>query len=66
MPLGMDVATYERYVERMGTPLGESEEATRRLQEKLRYMEEPLLQPLIDRLAETGIEQEAFLIPDAE
>lgn len=55
-PLWMDVAQYEKFRHK-AEPLEPG------IVEKLRKMEEPLLQPLIDRMAEggMGVEQENFL-----
>lgn len=55
-PLFMDVAQYEKYYHK-AEPLEPG------IVEKLRRLEEPLLQPLIDRMAvlKMGIEQENFL-----
>lgn len=55
-PLWMDEAQYERYRHK-AEPLEPG------IVEKLRKMDEPLLQPLIDRMAEEGmgVEQENFL-----
>ena len=59
----MDLETFRQYYETMGTPLGESEKDVARIQEKLKQIKEPLLQPLIDEMILTGIgiEQESFL-----
>lgn len=63
-PLQMDVQTYRAYYQEMGNPFGENEKAGAQIQEKLKQLREPLLQPLIDEMAETGIgvEQECFLV----
>lgn len=55
-PLWMDAAQYERYLHK-AEPLGTE------IVEKLKKIEEPLLQPLIERMAEAGmgVEQENFL-----
>ena len=55
-PLFMDVAQYEKYLE-YGTDMEISS------WEKLRKIEEPLLQPLIDRILQERkvVEQECFL-----
>lgn len=55
-PLYMDVAQYEAYA-------GKSEELAPETLEKLKALEEPLLQPLIKRLLKEGrgIEQECFI-----
>lgn len=60
-PLYMDVEQYERYREK-AEPLGEE------TVKKLRELEEPLLQPLIARMAADGmgIEQEQFMDEIAE
>lgn len=56
LPLHMDVTQYERYLE-YGMDMKSS------ALEKLKGMEEPLLQPLIDRILEKkkAVEQECFL-----
>lgn len=55
-PLWMDVAQYERYLHK-AEPLDPG------IVEKLRMLDEPLLQPLIGRMVEAGmgVEQENFL-----
>ncbi len=55
-PLWMDAGQYEQYRHK-AEPLGDG------IVEKLKKMEEPLLQPLIDRMVEEGmgVEQENFL-----
>ena len=57
MPLYMDAETFEAY-EAYAEPIGEQK------LEKLKKLEEPLLQPVIDKMIETGlgIEQESFLL----
>lgn len=63
-PYQMDVETYHKYMEEWGNALGENETDTKRKCEKLRKIEEPLLQELIDEIVAcgVGIEQESFLI----
>ena len=63
-PLRMDVQTYHDYYKEMGIPFGENEKGRIQIQEKLKQLKEPLLQPLIDEMAEVGIgvEQECFLV----
>lgn len=57
MPLYMDVETFEAYAA-YAEPIEEQK------LEKLKKLEEPLLQPVIDKMIETGlgIEQESFLL----
>ncbi len=61
-PYQMDLETYEKYYQSMGTPLGKVS------LERLKTLEEPQLQELIARMAETGIgiEQESFLVAQVQ
>lgn len=63
-PYQMDVETYRKYKDDWGNPLGDNETDTKQKCEKLRKIEEPLLQELINEMADCGIgiEQESFLI----
>ena len=60
-PLNMDVAQYEKYQEY-------AVEMEASVREKIKIMEEPLLQPLIEKIGAEGkvIEQECFLFLKGE